>query len=363
MPSTSVTLPATFLHPLARDTARHVRGCYALQVEADKNGNPLRVQNQYHTWNALTLHASGGEVHPGLFLNKFCPDARLVKKHKRVFFAGWKQAADGRPKGYAEALLARREALVSAAASARSLRASVAWRLAIGLGNPNPLETSLSLHPQYGVPVIPSSAVKGLARHGRLMQIGADVGVFPLPIDQWKACQDKNIPTPLELLDELLSLPAADETRVQLLQKLQTNAFVTHTLSGGSFGHPITKMALADFTQQYSTTFREAFGTGNSQGKVVFLDALPLPNWQYQVDVMTPHFKEYYGDKSNTVAPADWLAPNPIFFLTVSQNSQFRFDITGQNDPLLDTVKAWITAALTNYGMGAKTASGYGQLF
>lgn len=44
----------------------------------------------------------------------------------------------------------------------------LATPLAIGLGNASPLEIGLTLHHTYGMPVIPSSALKGLCRRGAL---------------------------------------------------------------------------------------------------------------------------------------------------------------------------------------------------
>lgn len=41
-----------------------------------------------------------------------------------------------------------------------------AWRFATGLGNPNAAEIGFSFDPACGVPVLPGSAVKGLARSG-----------------------------------------------------------------------------------------------------------------------------------------------------------------------------------------------------
>jgi CRISPR-associated protein Cmr6 len=44
-------------------------------------------------------------------------------------------------------------------------RARVRGRMVVGLGSESVLETSITLHHTYGVPYIPGSALKGLARH------------------------------------------------------------------------------------------------------------------------------------------------------------------------------------------------------
>jgi CRISPR-associated protein Cmr6 len=47
----------------------------------------------------------------------------------------------------------------------------LATPLAIGLGNPSPLEIGLTLHHTYGMPIIPGSALKGLCRRGARLLI------------------------------------------------------------------------------------------------------------------------------------------------------------------------------------------------
>lgn len=51
------------------------------------------------------------------------------------------------------------------AAGAETAEVAVAWRLAIGLGNESVVETGTTLHRTYGTPVIPGTALKGLAAH------------------------------------------------------------------------------------------------------------------------------------------------------------------------------------------------------
>lgn len=60
------------------------------------------------------------------------------------FYSRWKQTLDGR--------------------GARCREAEVEGRMIVGLGAESVLETSIALHRTYGVPYIPGSALKGLAR-------------------------------------------------------------------------------------------------------------------------------------------------------------------------------------------------------
>lgn len=48
----------------------------------------------------------------------------------------------------------------------------VVGRVIVGLGNESARETSITLHPLYGVPLLPGSALKGLARHYAEIAVG-----------------------------------------------------------------------------------------------------------------------------------------------------------------------------------------------
>ena len=352
-------LPSNFLRPLPADTLARVRDCYEVRFERDRQGR--------EDWTEVGLSGPDGDgLNPGLFLDKFCPDATTLKKREGLFYTAWKTMADGKPSGQAAALRERRAALLASLdVPTRTLIGKVVWRMVIGLGNPNPLETSLTLHPQYGVPIIPGSAVKGLARHGRLREIGEEVGVYPLPFEAWERRTNARPPqaTPLELLGGLLTTQPADaedKDRAKRFQELQQDDWVLKGEAAPK--NAVTGLTLGDLTAQYGKDFRSAFGTTGRRGEVTFLDALPLPGWTYDLDVMTPHYGDYYGDRSNTVAPADWLEPNPITFLTIGKNSRFRFDVSGRDGALLDAVAGWLKKALTDLGTGGKTSAGYGEM-
>ncbi len=96
------------------------------------------------------------------------------------------------------------------------------------------------------------------------------------------------------------------------------------------------------------------------RGGVIFFDALPKNDvCLFTLDVMTPHYQDYYSTKGNE-PPGDFLNPNPVVFLTVKENSQFLFTIASQNENSLNDAKDWLKAALTNLGVGGKVALGYG---
>lgn len=103
-------------------------------------------------------------------------------------------------------------------------------------------------------------------------------------------------------------------------------------------------------------------------GSVIFFAMLPVEPVKLAVDIMTPHYSEYYQNaaKGNN-PPADWYSPNPIPFLTVAVEQDF---ITGiaprccgnlRHQTDISIVKEWMIQALAVMGAGAKTAVGYGR--
>lgn len=71
------------------------------------------------------------------------------------------------------------------------------------------------------------------------------------------------------------------------------------------------------------TLITELFGTEDQKGKLIFLDTYP-EKFQLGVDIMTPHYGEYYSDGK---VPVDSLSPNPIKFPVVKEGSIFKFII------------------------------------
>ncbi|HPD81388.1 MAG TPA: type III-B CRISPR module RAMP protein Cmr6 [Spirochaetales bacterium] len=104
------------------------------------------------------------------------------------------------------------------------------------------------------------------------------------------------------------------------------------------------------------------FGGQSNEGSVVFLDAYPqnIPN--LHIDIMNPHYGEYYQDAK---PPADYLEPTPKKFLTVAPNTIFIFRVIINKhkknyENIKQIIKTILEQALTKEGIGAKTALGYG---
>jgi CRISPR-associated protein Cmr6 len=115
------------------------------------------------------------------------------------------------------------------------------------------------------------------------------------------------------------------------------------------------------------------------KGSVIFFDAiLDSQAPPFDIDIMNPHFGEYYSG-SGSVPPADYLKPNPIFFLTIKEGTKFYFSVAAKNVVIRDTddfnyvlykqtandlalsAAQIMQNALSELGVGAKTRTGYGR--
>ena len=103
-------------------------------------------------------------------------------------------------------------------------------------------------------------------------------------------------------------------------------------------------------------TFKDIFGTQEQAGKVIFFDAFPAGEINLKIDIMNPHYPDYYTGKA---PPADWQNPVPIKFPTV-EKTKFNFYLGSKDESLLNKASEWLKEALKEYGIGAKTSIGYG---
>ncbi len=110
--------------------------------------------------------------------------------------------------------------------------------------------------------------------------------------------------------------------------------------------------------------FVKVFGNQEQAGKIIFFDAFPTEAPSIEPDVMNVHYPDYYS--KDNVPPTDYQNPNPIFFLAVK--GKFCFVIGSKHGRVEDfkikdkSIAQWLVEALTNHGIGAKTAVGYGRM-
>ena len=106
-------------------------------------------------------------------------------------------------------------------------------------------------------------------------------------------------------------------------------------------------------------------------GAVCFLDAYPEDPPKLEVDVLTPHYPQYYKATAKgqpSQGPVDWDSPNPVTFLTVAAGARFRIRLLSDigTDDERKRAFAWtwkeLLEGLELLGLGAKTAVGYGLM-
>ncbi len=205
--------------------------------------------------------------------------------------------------------LARWEILLHSINSIQ-IKGKVLWRLVVGLGSGSVLETSMTLHHIFGVPFIPGTALKGV--------------VSSYYIERNR----ENLTKGMEVANS---------------QRKRENKREYKTLE--------------EYAMNEDANYIELFGNENQKGKLTFLDAYPTTFPNLEIDIMNPHFGDYYDGKT---PPADWLSPKPIKFLTVAKDTEFIFAFKTDKSNLIPEVKTLIKESLQDFGIGAKTSVGYG---
>ena len=107
-------------------------------------------------------------------------------------------------------------------------------------------------------------------------------------------------------------------------------------------------------------------------GAVSFMPAYPwqLPANDLELDVLTCHHPKYYRGDADMLVALDNEEPNPVVFLTVAAEIVFQFAVLplrGDRDSLCQAgtklhlvALEWLRQGLEIFGLGAKTAAGYG---
>jgi len=165
-------------------------------------------------------------------------------------------------------------------------QAKPVWRFVVGLGAAHVLETGITLHRLFGLPLIPASGLKGAARAFALKMEGK---------------------------------------------------------------------------REDDPDFIAVFGTTDRAGSVIFLDAIPAHLPRFKLDIMNPHYPNYYRTQGEK-PPADYESPTPVFFLTV-EGTPYHFALATRAEDaeaLLNKAEQWLKGALQELGIGAKTSADYG---
>lgn len=207
--------------------------------------------------NALRHLAPSPTTHAGLWLDRLLPKqpkATNTDEDKGTIQAHIKRLDQiNVPAPYIHHYERWRRHLNTLGTDARLAEATVRGRMIIGLGAESVLETAIHLHHTYGVPVIPGSALKGLA---------ADYARNRLEDTSWYKSKDD---------------------------------------IGASY-----RALFGDTTEAGCVIFHDALWIPDGQDR----DKHPL-----DLDVMTVHHRDYYRTKGKS-PPADSDDPNPVSFVT-----------------------------------------------
>jgi CRISPR-associated protein Cmr6 len=200
--------------------------------------------------------------------------------------------------------------------------ATILTPLVIGLGNEHPTEKGFRFDWNLGIPSIPASSIKGVARLAHLV-------------------------------GEIESLSPLNEERRQQLERA------------------VKDSELPDF----ASITKDVFGTGGektaTRGKMIILDAYPRTLPKLKAEIMNCHYSEYLGKGSR--GPTEDQQPNPQRYWAVDtkdRNDQplefvFRLLLDRRIAEVPDyrkSIEDAMRSALREHGLGAKTAVGHGRL-
>ncbi|MCL2482933.1 MAG: hypothetical protein FWF43_05880 [Propionibacteriaceae bacterium] len=233
--------------------------------------------------------------------------------------------------------------------------------LTIGLGSSSPIEAGIALHHTYGVPYLPGSALKGLARQS--------VSAFPDLTDEhrriifgddspgntraqgyvtfWDGWLDSGMMAPLQ--QDVITVHHSEyyRTSTDVLRADRSRGLVQ-----GKTPEPPERMSKTSEPPERKTKTPETSTRSTKSPESVM-----RPN-----EVSTPPTSQY----APVIPPTDFDDPNPIPFLSVHTHTKFHVAITCQATPP-ELATQWAQTAamilqygLTHVGLGAKTNSGYG---
>lgn len=259
-----------------------------------------------------------GKSNPGLIFDRFALDWSKDATLKKKALEQVSKAAMNADQEILAAWITRWDAGVRHC-NAELFTLETDWRLVAGLGRKGALEVGFTFH-RYGFPYLPGSSLKGLARVYTLLELADMLGIEKV-----------------NRLDEILSIGELDAFK-EKFNALQPSASAL----------------------RQANTMRIVYGTTLRAGQAIFFDAIPQSKPILQLDVMNPHYPDYY---QGVKPPADWQSPIPIPFLTVAAGVPFRFAVGWRGLPdykLQQQVKDWLVNGLAFLGTGGKTSAGYG---
>lgn len=256
------------------------------------------------------------------------------------------------------------------------------WRLLVGWGTNPSLEAGLTLHPLLGFPYIPGTAVKGLLHHIAEMQ-AMESGLKNVLEADFRNCPHEDILKNFQHLNMVRLLFGSIH-----LEQMQSG---NNKIPNGPITPKNVLKGLKDTLNNQKETLHKGWKSIRDQvnllledhtgGLLTFYDAVPslAQKELLQVDIINCHYGDYYRDYSKPEEihpPSDDQQPVPVTFLAVSPGVEFHFayslkklDLISLNyveepknykEQIKRRVDGWVRLGLSEWGVGAKTAAGYG---
>ncbi len=279
------------VYPIHKDLQAH--------LQSMKNGNYGLWYNKFiPIKDFVSCKASDARGRENESISHYCEQYKQIEKGAINELLSEKH---GHQKAFCKAMTAGYDAV--------KIRAELETPLITGIGESHPNEVSMVFNHNLGIPYIPASGIKGIARFAHTLSLLFD--------------DDENFTD-------------------QFVEPKNGNEIIND--------------------EDKETFIPQLFGTQGKRASVIFMDAYPERFPDLHIDIMNPHYGKYYADDSGKIPPADYLDPNPIKFLTIKRGTVFVFRALADKeiDGLADKVKAAFIKALTEEGIGAKTAVGYG---
>lgn len=258
-------------------------------------------------------------------------------------------------------LIARQEVYINSISKAMgSGKFTVKRALALGLGDSDVQENSLSLDFIYGLPHIGGQQVKGMLSSWLRSEFFHDM--------RW--CHETKQFVTNEYPDE--------NAKITKAHWREYSAYMD-PLFCLLFGCP-ERIALPTNDKVEHDT---ALGGRQQKGLLVFSDMLPANDVKIRPEVLTVHYKPYYEDTTNAKPPADYYNPVPVFFPVVDKGAVFQLSVgllssydwtslpespiwnveTPLNDlEIIKFILDQIQEMLDVVGAGAKTSRGFGKM-
>jgi CRISPR/Cas system CMR subunit Cmr6 (Cas7 group RAMP superfamily) len=236
---------------------------------------------------------------------------------------------------------------------------------------------------RFGLPYLPGSAVNGSARRLALAALHEwmETGAKPSGDDNLFTPACNSFSTPADMLAEIALVFGWGEEDWDVCGRSKEGRFKSDLVYAvGESRWPMIFQQAGHLLLRKGPTAARDFG--HFAGSVSFLPAypirvgsqnLPLPEpelGKLELDVVTCHHSDYYGRKE--VKRGELVMPIaldseqrilPIVFPAIAPGHVFTFAVLRlHNCPpsRQDRARAWLANSLTTFGLGAKTAAGYG---